>query len=737
MDPLSMTVAITSLVMKCASIVKAAQDVRGRYKAATLTISSIATECVTVSTALSHLQNLAINDGSVDADVVNTLETVVIGCTLTISVLEEYILELITDKKVSNSADITSKWTTKVKFLWNEVEMRELLQQLRGHQASITLLLTVLRSKSEVETRDLLRRNHGSLKMMISRARSSREKKTKSIIEGSTIDLVDSQSVLSFAESSRSSTCFEFDDLVVNSKVYRQAMLRSIQKNASGDERNSDVELDPVLTDINAETTIPADALAATNRHVDLDLSTSEITTKPLSPGIAQEVSRTGSAFIPTEGRVDLNIPINDTVTNLSAPRIGTNGLNPFQDNIAWPSSSPFLLQPLQLPELSLIDPETMDRFGSFRLTETALGLPNAPIQDGEYPSQQLLPLPSPEPAQVEISGETQPSLVPARSNLPRSTRICGVCQRPLKGQWVRALGQTYHIECFRCRDCNQTVAEKFFPVDDEKGNGQSALCETDYFRRLDLLCYGCGEALRGSYLEACNRKYHEGHMTCSMCEFPIGREDTYYENEQKIMCHYHYATQGAEICAGCTTPIMKTFVETSRAGIVEFWHDECYELDKYWQVNLAASSYSCWKPSGLAVTEQARAELQKEEAMMEEKITNTLRILRNFRENTIDPKDVERLEMHSVKSATVIRQGHSPLSIRHSNVIFEKKGHTHADITISGKIIGDILVRNQAHRKRKDYRSNERARGAEALRSLGLVHLSKVAKAAGRRKGP
>ena len=46
-------------------------------------------------------------------------------------------------------------------------------------------------SKSDVETRDLLRRNHGSLKTMISRARSSGEKKPASIMEGSSIDLLD------------------------------------------------------------------------------------------------------------------------------------------------------------------------------------------------------------------------------------------------------------------------------------------------------------------------------------------------------------------------------------------------------------------------------------------------------------------------------------------------------------------------------------------------------------------
>ena len=29
--------------------------------------------------------------------------------------------------------------------------------------------------------------------------------------------------------------------------------------------------------------------------------------------------------------------------------------------------------------------------------------------------------------------------------------RICGKCQRHLTGQFVRALGDTYHLECFTC----------------------------------------------------------------------------------------------------------------------------------------------------------------------------------------------------------------------------------------------------------------------------------------------
>ena len=307
-------------------------------------------------------------------------------------------------------------------------------------------------SKSDVETRDLLRRNHGSLKMMISRARSSGEKKTASIMEGSSVDPSDSQSILSFAESSRSSTCFEFDDLVVNSKVYRQAMLRSIQKNAAGDELNSNVELDPVLTEINLEASDLGDALAPTEGQVNLNLSAHETMTMPLSPGIVEGVSSTGDALVPTERRVKPDLPEHDTVTDLSSRSISTNRFSPIEDNRTSPSSSPFLLQPLQLPELSVMSSETVERLGSFRLTETTLELPNTSIQHDEYSSQRLHPLPRAEPPRVDTSWKTQLTVSYVQSNLPRRMKKFGGCKRHTKGIFVRAQGQLHHIECFTCR---------------------------------------------------------------------------------------------------------------------------------------------------------------------------------------------------------------------------------------------------------------------------------------------
>jgi hypothetical protein len=150
-------------------------------------------------------------------------------------------------------------------------------------------------------------------------------------------------------------------------------------------------------------------------------------------------------------------------------------------------------------------------------------------------------------------------------------------------------------------------VASKFFPVPDQPPN-QYPLCETDYFRRLDLLCFACGGALRGSYITALDRKYHIEHFTCSVCPTVFGAQDSYYEHEGSVYCHYHYSTRFAQKCNGCQTAILKQFVEIFRNGQDQHWHPECYMIHKYWNVRLHASP-----PKGSdAALEEQEAERQR-----------------------------------------------------------------------------------------------------------------------------
>ncbi|ERF68489.1 hypothetical protein EPUS_05628 [Endocarpon pusillum Z07020] len=214
--------------------------------------------------------------------------------------------------------------------------------------------------------------------------------------------------------------------------------------------------------------------------------------------------------------------------------------------------------------------------------------------------------------------------------------RTCKKCGEGLTGQFVRALNGTFHLDCFKCRDCGQIVASKFFPVDDEDGTGPYPLCETDYFRRLDLLCYECGGALRGSYITALDRKYHIEHFTCSVCPIVFGAQDSYYEHDGKVYCHYHYSTQFAQRCNGCQTAILKQFVEIFRNGANQHWHPECYMIHKFWNVRLAPGGTPA-EPAEIEadVSEAQRETVKEDEERMEAKVYRIWSILSTFEESS------------------------------------------------------------------------------------------------------
>lgn len=157
-----------------------------------------------------------------------------------------------------------------------------------------------------------------------------------------------------------------------------------------------------------------------------------------------------------------------------------------------------------------------------------------------------------------------------------------------MQGAFVRALGTVFHLNCFKCLDCGDVVASKFFPIDGPEGK-QQPLCEKDYFRRLNLICANCGSALRGSYITACNKKYHVEHFTCSLCSTLFGPQDSYYEHDGDVYCHFHYSTRFATKCAGCSSAILKQFVEINRNMRDECWHPECYMINKFWNVKVVS----------------------------------------------------------------------------------------------------------------------------------------------------
>ncbi|KAH9945713.1 RhoGAP-domain-containing protein [Amylocystis lapponica] len=222
----------------------------------------------------------------------------------------------------------------------------------------------------------------------------------------------------------------------------------------------------------------------------------------------------------------------------------------------------------------------------------------------------------------------------------------CAACGKAMQGAFVRALGTVYHLQCFKCMDCGTVVASKFFPIDGPDGK-QHPLCERDYFRRLNLICAKCGLALRGSYITACNKKFHVEHFTCSVCPTLFGPQDSYYEHEGDVYCHYHYSTRFATKCAGCSSAILKQFVEINRNMRDECWHPECYMINKFWNVKVVTrrpnsvtySEDTDGHPAEPPYAEEERREtaisLKDKQVRMEQQVYRIWTVLSAFEESS------------------------------------------------------------------------------------------------------
>lgn len=70
--------------------------------------------------------------------------------------------------------------------------------------------------------------------------------------------------------------------------------------------------------------------------------------------------------------------------------------------------------------------------------------------QDAQSSTHSLAPRDRTEAPPRSSTDPDQQQVTPA-SKPKRSGKICGKCGEGLTGQFVRALGDTYHLECFTC----------------------------------------------------------------------------------------------------------------------------------------------------------------------------------------------------------------------------------------------------------------------------------------------
>ncbi|XP_019511514.1 PREDICTED: leupaxin [Hipposideros armiger] len=107
----------------------------------------------------------------------------------------------------------------------------------------------------------------------------------------------------------------------------------------------------------------------------------------------------------------------------------------------------------------------------------------------------------------------------------------CGGCNRPVLENYLSAMDNVWHPECFVCGDCFSSFsAGSFFELDGRP------FCELHYHHRRGTLCHGCGQPITGRCISAMGHKFHPEHFVCAFCLTQLSK-GIFKEQNDKTYC--------------------------------------------------------------------------------------------------------------------------------------------------------------------------------------------------------
>ncbi|KAF2202759.1 hypothetical protein GQ43DRAFT_462125 [Delitschia confertaspora ATCC 74209] len=228
MDPLAAASAVIAISGRCVRTARALYDLRTKYKDASITISAIYSESTVISTSLGHIHMLiSKNSESLRTTLRDrpelsvTFDQALTGCVLVYSVLDDEVTKLYSGIGKEGVASVR----TRMKFLWKEEGMKDILMQIRGQQTALGLLIQALQMSSLAEISKLLRNNTTVLQAVAQKSSKFRQANPRVKAPSSVFELaIDDFTSLYSYDSSATSTNFAFDDDIINSQAYRRAL---------------------------------------------------------------------------------------------------------------------------------------------------------------------------------------------------------------------------------------------------------------------------------------------------------------------------------------------------------------------------------------------------------------------------------------------------------------------------------------------------------------------------------
>ncbi|KAF2257564.1 hypothetical protein CC78DRAFT_217231 [Lojkania enalia] len=222
MENVSAAIGIVAVLPQCLQTAKDCYDLRLRYREATDLVTAIYSESMVIAASLSQIQNLIQRDALDNkSELHQTIDQALTGAKLVYACLDAAIREL---GEKANSSKLSFRDRTN--YAWNEATFKDILQQIRGQQIALSLLVQGLQMESIWDIKQLMLDNSTVLDRIASRSRELRKAHPSVKVPYSIYDSESNPQNFSDAQSVLSSAEFAFDDEVVNSTAYRRAMAR-------------------------------------------------------------------------------------------------------------------------------------------------------------------------------------------------------------------------------------------------------------------------------------------------------------------------------------------------------------------------------------------------------------------------------------------------------------------------------------------------------------------------------